>query len=604
VADEADRHDVDEDVPVVRRVEERRPAHGRDADAVAVAADAADDAVDESVHPRRLRVAEEERVEDGDGARAHREDVAQDPADSRRGPLVGLDERRVVVRLHLEDDREALPDVDSPRVLARPLDDPLPGRRQVSQEHLRRLVGAVLAPEGREDAELDEVGLAPEGGEDPVVFLGRQLVLGQEPGGDRRGGGSHGPGVYPRPPPRRRGNLRAMFSKRTPAPGAQNRLTRALAAHRREVLDLTATNPTGAALPVDPAPALALLADARGGTYLPDPRGLPSAREAVSAYYAARGAGADPARLVLTASSSEAYSWLFKLLAEPGDVVLVPAPSYPLLDALAALEGVELVRYRLPEEDRWAVHADLVAEAAERAAASGRRVAAAVLVNPNNPTGTSISRDELGALSSLAARGGFALVSDEVFLDSRFADRSGDVRIAAAEPGEALVFSLGGLSKSAALPQLKLGWILANGPAPLLAEALERLAWIADSFLSVGYPRPGRAPRAPRLGRGGRRRAPLAPGREPRLARRRLRGSSRGDGRAALGRVVGPPAPPGRRAGGGARPAPPRGGGPLVHPGYFFDFPHEAFVVVSLLPPQATFREGAARLERAVSARR
>jgi hypothetical protein len=284
------------------------------------------------------------------------------------------------------------------------------------------------------------------------------------------------------------GNLRGMFSARTPAPGAENRLTRALAAHPRPVLDLTATNPTTARLPVDPAPALALLGDARGGLYVPDPKGLPSARQAVAAHYAARGVPADPERLVLPASSSEAYGWLLKLLAAPGDAVLVPAPSYPLLDALAALEGVELVRYRLPEEDRWALHAGPVEEAADRAAASGRRVAAAILVNPNNPTGTSVSRRELGALSALAARRGFAILSDEVFLDYRFADRPGDVRVAAAEAGEALVFSLGGLSKSAALPQLKLGWILANGPAAPLSEALERLSWIADAFLSVGTP--------------------------------------------------------------------------------------------------------------------
>ncbi len=395
-----------------------------------------------------------------------------------------------------------------------------------------------------------------------------------------------------------------MFSTRTPCPGVENRLTKALAAHRRGVLDLTSTNPTAAALPVDPAPALALLADARGGTYLPDPRGLPSAREAVSAYYGARGAAADPARLVLTASSSEAYSWLFKLLAEPGDVVLVPAPSYPLLDALAALEGVELVRYRLPEEDRWAVHAGLVAEAAERAAASGRRVAAAVLVNPNNPTGTSISRTELDKLSSLAARRGFALVSDEVFLDFRFEGRPGDARIAAAEPGEALVFSLGGLSKSAALPQLKLGWILANGPPPLLAEALARLAWIADSYLSVGSPVQVALPGL------------LAWGEKAAAALRdRLRANHAALAAAFSDRpeATVSPLPAGWSALLRLPAVEPEEElvlrfleeeDLLVHPGYFFDFPHEAFVVVSLLPPEATFREGAARLARAVSTSR
>ena len=394
-----------------------------------------------------------------------------------------------------------------------------------------------------------------------------------------------------------------MFSRRTPAPGAENRLTRALAAHRGEVLDLTATNPTAASLPEDPAPALALLADPRGAFYAPDPKGLASAREAVAAHYAARGVPADPERVVLTASSSEAYGWLFKLLAEPGDAVLVPAPSYPLLDALAALEGVELVRYRLPGEDRWAVHAALVEEAAERTARTGRRVAAAILVNPNNPTGTSIARGELDALSALAARRGFALVSDEVFLDYRFADRPGDVRVAAAVPAEALVFSLGGLSKSAALPQLKLGWILANGPAPLLREALERLAWIADSYLSVGTP--------VQLALGGL----LAHGDAASAALRARVGANH----AALADALAPRPE--------ATVAPLSAGWStvvrlpaveaeeelvlrllaerdlLVHPGYFFDFPHEAFLVLSLLPEERTFREGARRLAAALAPR-
>ena len=394
-----------------------------------------------------------------------------------------------------------------------------------------------------------------------------------------------------------------MFSRRTPTPGTENRLTRALAAHGRPVLDLTATNPTAAALPVDAAPALALLADPRGALYAPDPRGLLPAREAVAAHYAGRGVSADPSRLVLTASSSEAYGWLFKLLAGPGDAVLVPAPSYPLLDALAALEGVELVRYRLPEEDRWAVHSGLVEEAADRAAAAGCRVAAAVLVNPNNPTGTSIARDELAALSALAARRGFALVSDEVFLDYRFDDRPGDVRVAAAEAGEALVFSLGGLSKSAALPQLKLGWILASGPSPLLDDALERLTWIADSYLSVGTPVQLALPGL------------LAWGEAASEAlRRRVRASHATLARTFGGRAEVTVAPLAAGWSGVVRlPAIE----PeeelvlrllaeedlLVHPGYFFDFPHEAFLVVSLLPPTETFETGAARLARALDRR-
>ncbi len=393
-----------------------------------------------------------------------------------------------------------------------------------------------------------------------------------------------------------------MFSTRTPAPGAENRLTRALGAHPRTVLDLTATNPTTARLPVDPSPALALLANPRGGVYSPESCGLLSARKAVAAYYEKRGVPADPARLVLTASTSEAYSWLFKLLAAPGEAVLVPAPSYPLLDALAALEGIELVRYRLPAEDRWAVHASLVADAADRATASGRRVAAAIVVNPNNPTGTSISGAELGALSSLAARRGFGIVSDEVFLDYRFEGRPGDVRVAAAETEEALVFSLGGLSKSAALPQLKLGWILASGPVPLLSAALERLAWIADSFLSVGSPVQLALPGLLAWGDG-------AAG----ALRTRLLSNHATlvEAFQSAPDVTVSPLSAGWSAVLRLPAVEPEEAlvlrlleqeDLLVHPGYFFDFPREAFLVVSLLPPEETFREGVTRLVRGLRA--
>lgn len=393
-----------------------------------------------------------------------------------------------------------------------------------------------------------------------------------------------------------------MFSTRTPATG-RNLLTRALEAHPRPVLDLTATNPTTVHLPLDPSGALALLADGRGGVYSPDPCGLLWARAAVSAYFARRGVEADPARLVLTASSSEAYGWLFKLLAAPGDAVLVPAPSYPLLDALAALEAVELVRYRLPAEDRWAFHASLVEEAADRVAASGRRVAAVVVVNPNNPTGTSISRAELGALSTLAARRGFAIVSDEVFLDYRFADRPGDVRVAATEEGEALVFSLGGLSKSAALPQLKLGWILAGGPPALLGEALERLAWIADSYLSVASPVQLALPGLLEWGEA------AAGALRTRLLTNHATLVEAFEGAPA---VTVTPLSAGWSAVLRLPAVEPEEGlvlrllaeeDLLVHPGYFFDFPREAFLVLSLLPQEATFREGTARLARGLSAR-
>ena len=406
-----------------------------------------------------------------------------------------------------------------------------------------------------------------------------------------------------------------MFSKRIPAPRDVNRLTRALAARTRAYLDLTVTNPTavglrsgeadlfdGAASAPD-ARVLAALADPRGLSYAPDPRGLLGARTAVSNYYAAaHGVLAPPDQIVLTASSSEAYGWLFKLVGDPGDVVLVPAPSYPLLDALTELECLSLRRYALASDDGFAFRAAAVEAEVRRVEVEGHRVAAVVIVNPNNPTGTSLSRVELSDLMTLAGERGFAVVSDEVFIDYRYSDRPQDVRVAAAaasDSPEALVFSLGGLSKSAGLPQLKLGWIFANGPAGLLEQALERLEWIADSYLSVSTP--------------------------VQLALSKLLAHGRGTADAIWARVL-------RNeralqaafpAGGAVTVLPVRAGWAaclrvpavrpeeelvldlleshdlLVQPGYFYEFPFEAFVVVSLLPPPDVFHEALKRLVRA-----
>jgi hypothetical protein len=390
-----------------------------------------------------------------------------------------------------------------------------------------------------------------------------------------------------------------VFSRRTPAPGATHRLARALAGRRRPYLDLTVSNPTAVGLAVRDG-ALQLLADPRAARYAPDPMGLPVAREAVARFYERRGVPASPGRILLTASSSEAYSWLFKLLAAPGDVVLVPAPSYPLLDALAALESVALVRYPLDANDGWRVHAGAIAAEVDGLAAAGRRVAAVVIVAPNNPTGSGIRSAEMDALAAPAARRGFALISDEVFLDYRFEIGGDEVDVAAGAPRGCLVFSLGGLSKSAALPQLKAGWILANGPDALLAEALERLEWIADAFLSVATPVQLALPDLLLEGE-----ATAAHVRE------RLRGN------AAYLAGAFPPE-------GSVTPLAVRAGWSavlrvpavvpeeervltlldehdlLVHPGYFFEFPFEAFLVLSLLPEPALFREGVGRLAKAL----
>lgn len=391
-----------------------------------------------------------------------------------------------------------------------------------------------------------------------------------------------------------------MFSRRIPDSHAANRLTRAAARRRGTLVDLTVSNPTAVDLAAVSRDFEALASPANA-LYEPDPRGTTLARRAVSDYYAGHGIEAAGEHLVLTASSSEAYSWLFKLLCNPGDAVLVPAPSYPLLDALAELESVELARYPLPPEDGWAVHAGAIVERVDRLAASGKSVKAVVLVNPNNPTGSSIAEPELSHLEGAALRHGFALISDEVFLDYRFADRAGDVRVAAARD-RALVFSLGGLSKAAALPQMKLGWILANGPATLLEEALERLEWVADSFLSVGTP----VQNALASMIGGRQRT--ASGVRDRVLEndRRLRAAFPAGGavevlplRAGWTAVLRVPAvvPEEELAISLVEQQ-----GVLVHPGYFFDFPHEAFLVLSLLPYPSLFESGLERLRCGIGA--
>jgi len=380
-----------------------------------------------------------------------------------------------------------------------------------------------------------------------------------------------------------------MFSARTRFPLAVNRLARAADAKRRggaAVLDLTESNPTRGGLPYPPD-LLAPLGQPAGLVYEPTPFGLASARAAVATDYARRGHIVTDDRVVLTASSSEAYGYLFKLLADPGDAVLVPRPGYPLFDYLAALESVEARPYPLAYDGEW--HIDLAA----LAAAVTPRTRAVVLVNPGNPTGSFVKRQEAETLHALCAGRGLALVSDEVFADYAWAD---DPRrfSSFAEDGAALAFSLGGLSKSCGLPQLKLGWIAVSGPEALRRDALQRLELVADTYLSVATPVQVAAPAL--LGRCDLLQAPL---------RERLR-TNREHLAASLGR--GSPATLLASEGGWyavlqvpatlteeervLRLLEERN--VLVHPGYFFDFPNEAYLVLSLLPRPAVFEAAVA----------
>jgi alanine-synthesizing transaminase len=383
-----------------------------------------------------------------------------------------------------------------------------------------------------------------------------------------------------------------MFSRRTAWDRTHNRLTELLEQKRRngsQVLDLTESNPTRVGLTYPAEVILSPLAGSDSLRYDPDPRGSLAARQAVARTYADRRVIVDPEDLLLTASTSEAYGWLFKILADPGDEILIPQPSYPLFDYLARLENVEIVPYPLILEESWAIdHA-----AIERSLSPRSR--AIVLVSPNNPTGSYVKRNELERLESLASERGIALIGDEVFAEYPHGD---DPARAASvlDARQALVFGLGGLSKLAGLPQMKLGWVALGGAPSLRQEARERLELVADTYLSVNTPVQVSAARL------------LEAGRSIRDSIRRRVGANLGH----LASIFSGPSP--------CRALPGEGGWSavvqvpsvlseeewaislleqdevLVHPGFFFDFPRPAYLVLSLLPEEKVFRAGLERI--------
>ncbi|HEX5284611.1 MAG TPA: pyridoxal phosphate-dependent aminotransferase [Bryocella sp.] len=288
------------------------------------------------------------------------------------------------------------------------------------------------------------------------------------------------------------------FSARTDWDLGENAVTakvRQRRARGEDVLDLTVSNPTACGFAYEREVLLSPLAAPAALAYLPEPFGLESARSAVAEYYRDHGADVPLEHLCLTTSTSEAYSYLFRLLCDPGDEVLVARPSYPLFEFIARLDSVILHEYPLlydPGASAASAHAWTVDFEALRNAITGR-TRAIVVVHPNNPTGNYASKAERDELQRLCAERGLALIVDEVFLDY-------PVRPDAAEPtfagdcGEALCFVLSGLSKVSALPQMKLSWIVARGPGELLEPALARLEIVADTFLSVNTPTQAAAP--------------------------------------------------------------------------------------------------------------
>jgi aspartate/methionine/tyrosine aminotransferase len=383
-----------------------------------------------------------------------------------------------------------------------------------------------------------------------------------------------------------------MFSTRLDWATRPNPISELLGEKRRRgerVLDLTESNPTQAGIEY-PAEAIAsAFATARALRYDPEPFGLNEGRIAVAGYYAGAGLRIDPARIVLTASTSEAYAYLFKLLTDPGDEILTPRPSYPLFEYLAKLESVRAVQYPLFYDHGW--HLD---GAALRALITPR-TRAIVTVHPNNPTGSYLKRHELAEMIALAQEHELAIISDEVFSDYSLdedPDRAGVV----ADQTEAVAFSLSGLSKIVGLPQMKLGWMVAGGPAPLRAAALERLEFIADTYLSAGTPVQLAAGALLEARRdvqrqiGARLTANLAALRSVIAAASHVRLLEVEGGWYASLQV------PRLRSEEEWTLALLRDHNVLVQPGFFYDFGTEAFLVISLLTRPDIFVEGLSRL--------
>ncbi len=383
-----------------------------------------------------------------------------------------------------------------------------------------------------------------------------------------------------------------MFSSRTNWHLAPNALTRVLKDVRssgHEILDLTISNPTEAGISPDPELVLSALVNPDSTRYDPQPRGLLSARQAVCRYYhdAHRVFNLDPNRLILTTSTSEAYSYVFRLLSNPGDEILVPKPSYPLFEFLADLSDVKLVPYPLIYDHGWLIDFDSLYKAASS------RARAVIVVHPNNPTGNFASAPETAALNAFCRDYNTALIVDEVFLDYA---HDGEPRPSFAANTDALTFTLSGISKISALPQMKFAWVATSGPGEIVHEACARLEVIADTFLSMNAPIQLAAPAFLDLRRQiqpillDRLRANLAeldaqlkP--HPACARLQVEGgwyvilrvpALESDEDLAI-RLL-------------------RHAHVSVHPGHFYDFPTEGHLVLSLITEPEIFRQGIARL--------
>lgn len=389
-----------------------------------------------------------------------------------------------------------------------------------------------------------------------------------------------------------------QFSNRTNWKTENNELSRTLSLLKQDgaaVLDLTVTNPTHCGFKYLNPEILASFTSAKNLSYEPDPRGLPAAREVICAYYRRKGIQIPSDHIFITANTSEAYSFIFKLLFNAGDFLLAPQPSYPLLDYLTGLHDIPVKRYALDPAKNWSLHLTGHYEDAEK------DPKAVLTVNPNNPTGNYLHASELAELNLFCKSREAAIISDEVFFDFPVSEKIPEDAVSCARNGHSLTFTVSGISKILGLPQMKLSWIAVTGPESLTREALKRLEIIADTYLSASTP--------------SQRALEIWFSKEAAIQGeilQRIRANYQ-----TLLTYFG--------QGGAVRLFPVQGGwqAPLrlpshhtdeewacrllkkqrvyLHPGYLYDFPEGSFLTVSLIAPEKDFREGLEGIKREIS---
>ena len=385
-----------------------------------------------------------------------------------------------------------------------------------------------------------------------------------------------------------------MFAKRTNWNLTPNRLSEALAAHRaagKPLLDLTVSNPTESGFEYDGVAILDALRNPAALSYEPNPKGLESARRAVAGYYADRGENVSAEDIFLTTSTSEAYSYVFRTLCDPGDELLIPSPSYPLFDFLADIQDVSLVRYPLLYDHGWQIDF----HALEQAITS--RTRGVIVVNPNNPTGHFAKRTEIAKLNFICSARGIAIIADEVFLDFALC---GDRPASFAANRGAPTFTLSGLSKICGLPQMKAAWVIAGGPEEWKREALARLEVIADTYLSLNAPVQLAIPRFLELRHVFQRqviervRRNLAELDRQLNANKTVSRLNVEGGWCAVLRV------PATRSDEDLAIDLLTTQGVSVHPGHFYEFPGDGYLIVSLITAEQTFVVGTNRILAAI----